>query len=32
MSKVSDGKPKQLEDYLAKTYNKTASLMAKSCR
>ena len=22
----------QLEDYLVKTYNKTASLMAKSCR
>ncbi len=32
MSSVKEDKSRQIEDYLVKTFNKTASLMAKSCR
>ena len=32
MSSGKAGKLTQMEDYLLKTFNKTASLMSKSCR
>ena len=32
MSSLKEDKTSQLQDYLVKTYNKTASLMAKSCK